>query len=165
MSFEKYREALELLRTSGLKLLVSFPQPPEVIAEVERQLGHPLPASYKLMLSEHGMLIFPGRDFYGIGRRGLEGTSLQTVLANAKHFRAEGTLSDKMVTILQSGYGPYFVLDCGEMDKDEEAPVYELTLEGVRGDKKKVADSFGAFLLDEVKMVVNNAGQATVRSE
>ena len=74
------------------------------------------------------------------------------------HFRSDGTLLKTMIMILQSGYGPFFVLDCGKTDETGEAPVYELSLEGIRGERKRVADSFGTFLLDEVKVVVADAG-------
>lgn len=154
MGVEQYQEALDLLDQSAIKVLVRFPAAPELVTEAEARIGHQFPPSYRLMLEEFGVLLFKGVEINGIGKAGLSPDSKNNVVSLTSAGRADGSLSDKMVRIMSSGYGPYFVLDCSEADATGEAPVYELSLAGQAGEKTKVAADFGTFLLNMVKASV-----------
>ncbi len=56
-----------------------------------------------------------------------------------------------MIPFLTAGYGPFYVMDCAEMNTDGEAPVYEVSTGGYTNGKDKLADSFGEFLRNEVR--------------
>ncbi|MEL6475537.1 MAG: SMI1/KNR4 family protein, partial [Pseudomonadota bacterium] len=58
---------------------------------------------------------------------------------------------DKMVRIMASGYGPFYVIDCEYVDQDGESPVFLVDQLGYAVSRERVANSFGEFLLTEMK--------------
>lgn len=71
--------------------------------------------------------------------------------------RKERLITDTMIEIGVAGYGPFFFIDCAELDENGEAPVYEAPANGVQNGKDKLADSFGEFLLNEVRSITGDA--------
>lgn len=97
-------------------------------------------------------MAFEGTTVYGLGETGLDGRSAPSVVFTTDRSRKAGEISSTMVRIMASGYGPFFVLECAEIDDQDEAPVYEIPMTGYQDGIEKVADSFGEFLLNEVNM-------------
>ena len=155
MSVEHYREAMALLEAQGRGLRVRFPAEDASIEKVEAGLAVTLPDDYKQMLRDVGILMARGFEVDGIGRNGLDPSAPDNILGSVVKERAQGRISDTMVAIMSSGYGPVFVLDCADTARTGEAPVLLVPLEGHRSpDVERVADSFGAFLLGEVRAAV-----------
>jgi SMI1-KNR4 cell-wall len=156
MTIQLYNEAIGKLRENDIEIDYDFPKDDKMIEILESTLGHHLPLSYKKMLSEFGVLGFEGQDIYGLGLQDLEAKSPFNVFYSTDRARHRLEITDKMVKFMVSGYGPYFVLDCGQLDQRGEAPVYEINELGYKHGMKKVADSFGEFLLNEVNMMLQN---------
>ena len=154
---EEYEKAIILIAREKIKILVKFPATDELVEDLETRLGVALPKSYKKMLGEFGILLFGGRMIYGIGKNGLEGDAAPNVVFATKDRRENGEITDQMVEVMPSGYGPYFVIDCAEMNDQAEAPVYEIDEAGYRHGKRRIADSFGEFLLGEVNDLLESA--------
>lgn len=153
---EEYEKATTLIAQEQIKVLVKFPASDELIRNLENRLSVALPKSYQKMLSEFGILLFGGRMIYGLGKNGLEGDAAPNVVFATEDRRKNGEITDQMVEIMPSGYGPYFVIDCAEMDDQSEAPVYEIDEAGYQHGKDKIADSFGEFLLGEVNSLLES---------
>ena len=68
--------------------------------------------------------------------------------------RERGQISQTMVRVMSSGYGPEFCIECGLINADGEAPVYLVPADGDMQNATKEADSFGEFLLKEVTAVL-----------
>ncbi len=108
------------------------------------------------MVADLGSLSFGSKDIYGLTRLGMDIASVPNVVFATEDSRSRGEITNKMIEIMPSGYGPNYVLDCGQLDQRGEAPVYEINELGYKHGMKKVADSFGEFLLSEVKMMLAN---------
>lgn len=154
MSMRHYREAVELMQASGREELLRLPQPEPIVDELERKLAVSLPEDYKQMVRDFGILGFQGFEIDGVGSGGVEAEGAPAVAWATLKRREKGLLSPTMVKIMSSGYGPEFVLDCAETPRTGEAPVHMVSLGGQQDDMEKVADSFGEFLLNEVRAAV-----------
>jgi hypothetical protein len=152
----EYQKAINLLRNSSIDIDEPEAIPSNAIELLEARLGTKLPRSYQEMIIDFGSLSFGSKDIYGITRLGMDVASAPNVVFATEDSRSRGEITDKMVEIMPSSYGPNFVLDCGQLDQRSEAPVYEINELGYRHGMKKVADSFGEFLLNEVKMMLAN---------
>ncbi|WFR98761.1 SMI1/KNR4 family protein [Rhizobium tumorigenes] len=150
MSLANYRFAIEKLRNNGVKIDYLMPASDALIGALEQRLGADLPVSYKAMLSEFGILGFGGNEFYGLGRTGLDGKNAPSVVFTTERSRKDGEISDTMIRIKASGYGPYFVIDCAQVTSPGEAAIFELDERGMSHGSELVADSFGTFLLEHV---------------
>jgi hypothetical protein len=151
-----YREAIQDLLSGGVEFDYNFPKSDQLISELEKNLGHKLPNSYKAMLREFGILGFDGQDIYGIGLQDLSAKSPFNVLYSTMGARERGEITNRMVKFMVSGYGPFFVIDCSQRDVSGESPIYEVHEKGYQSGLRKVADSFGEFLRNEVKMYLEN---------
>ncbi|MDP0930198.1 SMI1/KNR4 family protein [Paracoccus onubensis] len=152
MTVALYNQALDILSKNEIDVDYNIPAADDLVSSLERHFGHPLPESYKAMLRQHGILAFEGTTIYGLGKTGLDGQSAPSVIFTTDKSRKAGEISSTMVRIMASGYGPFFVLECAEIDDQGEAPVYEIPMTGYQDGMKKVADSFDEFLLNEVNM-------------
>jgi hypothetical protein len=150
MSVSDYRFAVEKLKNNGVEIDYLIPASDDLIRSLEDRLGVNLPLSYKAMLSEFGILGFGGNDFYGLGKTGLDGKNAPSVVFTTERSRKDREISDTMVRIKASGYGPFYVIDCAETTTPGESPIYELDERGMSYGSKRVADSFGAFVLEHV---------------
>lgn len=130
--------------------------PGNAIELLEARLNTKLPGSYKAMVKDFGSLSFGSKDVYGLTHLGMDVASTPNVVFATEDLRSRGGITGKMIEIMASGYGPNFVLDCGQLDQRGEAPVYEINELGYKHGMNKVADSFGEFLLNEVKMMLAN---------
>jgi SMI1 / KNR4 family (SUKH-1) len=156
MTVDAYKNAKLNLADSGVDCLTANGATTQELVELERMLNCPIPNSYREMLLDTGILGFEGQFISGIGRDGLRGSNYGNVWFATTDARGNDEIGSKMIWFMPSGYGPNFVLDCGQLDQRGEAPVYEINELGFRHGMKKVADSFGEFLLNEVAMTLAN---------
>lgn len=153
MSVAAYDAAIRKLRSHGIEPDFRIPASGDLIAGLEARLGVVLPPSYRKMLSEFGILGFDAQDIYGLGLTGLDARNAPSVLATEDE-RRRGLITDQMIWIMSSGYGPIFVIDCAERREDGECPVYEVSTGGYKTGKARVAESFGDFLMAEVDLLL-----------
>lgn len=151
MSILHYKSAIDLMSENGIESLVKVPSSAGDVRRLEERLGHSLPPSYKAMLSDYGILSFEGRMIYGLGRAGMDVASVPNVVFATETLRQGGEIDDKMVRIMASGYGPFYVIDCEYVDQDGESPVFLVDQLGYSVSRERVANSFGEFLLTEMK--------------
>jgi SMI1-KNR4 cell-wall len=156
MSVPSYDRALDFLESNEISIRNSGGASEELIDQTEVRLGVTLPLSYKKMLSNYGTLSFRGRQYYGVPKLGIDAQSIPNVVFATLDLRSRDEASAKMVNFKASGYGPNFVIDCGQLDQRGEGPVYEIHELGYMHGMKKVADSFGEFLLNDVKILLEN---------
>lgn len=153
MTTEAYNAAISLLKTNDRLNKRRFPQPHERIMELEKELSVNLPYSYVAMLQEFGILLYRGGEvIYGIGLDGVNGKGGSGVLFQTQLARDRKQITPTMVRVMTSGYGPEFCIECSETNSEGEAPVYLVPADGDPEKTEKVADSFGEFLLAEVKL-------------
>ena len=151
---DEYHQAIMLLEENNVRVLTKFPASSELIADLEQRLGVTLPKSYVQMLKDFGIMVFKGHMIYGLGKTGLEGDAAPNVVFATKDRRQNDEITASMVEIMPSGYGPFFVIDCDDIGASSEATVWQVSELGVVKGKSKVAESFGEFLLAEVKDLV-----------
>ncbi len=156
MTVASYKMAKLDLEGAGVDCLTANGAKVEELRELEKLLNCPLTNSYREMLLDTGVLGFEGQFVSGIGRDGLRGSNYGNVWFATINSREKEEIGPKMIWIMPSGYGPDFVLDCGQLDQRGEAPVYEINELGYKHGMRKVADSFGEFLLNEVKTMLAN---------
>jgi SMI1-KNR4 cell-wall len=156
LSIIEYQTAINLLNNSLIEIDEPESIPSNSIELLEERLNTKLPESYKKMLVGFGSLSFGSKDIYGLTHLGMDIASVPNVVFATEDSRSRGEITNKMIEIMPSGYGPNYVLDCGQLDQRGEAPVYEINELGYKHGMKKVADSFGEFLLNEVKMMLAN---------
>jgi SMI1-KNR4 cell-wall len=156
MSVLLYERAINHLQANDIKIRSAGTASEDQIIETEERLNVSLPFSYKKFLSDYGTLSFRGSQFYGVPKLGLDAQSIPNVVFATYDLRSRDEVSSGMVNIKASGYGPNYVLDCAQTDQSGEAPVFEINELGYKHGMKKVAESFGEFLLSEVKMMLEN---------
>ncbi|PCK86509.1 glucan synthesis protein [Rhizobium sophoriradicis] len=157
MSTVMYDDAIRSLRDNGIDILGTKSATEEDLKQIETRLGVSLPVSYKKMLSEYGALEFDAVEIYGWLSQGIDAKFITNVVYATERERADGRISETMIPFLTAGYGPFFVMDCAEMNADGEAPVYEAG--GYANGKDKLADSFGEFLCNEVRRTLEARAQ------
>lgn len=157
MTVELYKKSLKTLRDHDIPVDYGIPASSGLVDDLQAYFGHPLPPSYRAMLMDQGILAFEGTTIYGLGKTGLQADSAPSVVFTTRKSREVGEISDTMVRIMASGYGPYFVIDCSEVDDAGEAPVYKIAATGYLDGKELVAQNFGAFLLQEVELELQEA--------
>jgi len=156
MTIELYRKAVRLLEESGELSSLRFPATQADIQGLEERLGVPLPESYKAMLKEFGIMMFLRATVYGVGRSGFDTKGGSGVLFQTEVARKREQITPTMVRIMSSGYGSEFCIECNEMKPGGEAPIYLVPADGDLEKAERIADSFGAFLLNEVEMNLKN---------
>ena len=154
LGIDLYKQAVAKLAEADVLGPLRFPANEKDIKFLEALLNVTLPKSYKLMLQEFGILMFPGQTIYGIGKSGVQTTGGSGVFFQTSVARERGQISQTMVRVMSSGYGPEFCIECGLINADGEAPVYLVPADGDMQNATKEADSFGEFLLKEVTAVL-----------
>jgi SMI1-KNR4 cell-wall len=154
MSVRDYEKAISLLAENGLKPIEVRRPSQHDIQRVEQRLGVTLPESYLRMLLDFGLLQVRSISISGLGNSGLEGTTASSVVFATENDRSNKLISKSMITIAFAGYGPFFVIDCSQLNENREAPVYEVPAGGISYGKDKVAEDFGSFLLKEVENIL-----------
>ncbi|SCB59672.1 SMI1-KNR4 cell-wall [Rhizobium aethiopicum] len=154
MTILLYENAIRTLRENKMEILGTTCATDEQIRRVEARLRLSLPPSYKQMLSDFGALEFDTTEIYGWLSQGIDAKFTTNVVYATERARDDDRISRTMVPFLASGYGPFFVMDCAEIGADGEAAIYEVSPGGHQKGIDRLADSFGAFLSEEVDRVL-----------
>jgi hypothetical protein len=155
LSLFHYNKAIFLLREHNLSFEHDIPTKKDIVAAAERRLGIEFPPSYKQYLSEFGLFDFEGKEFYGIINNNLNSGGIPDVIYATETARQRGEISKSMVLVRESGYGPFFVIDCSQKNSYGESPVFEINEMGYEHGSKLEAETFGHFLLKEVESVTS----------
>lgn len=156
MSSNQFASAIEKLKNAQISIDEPRPQTDQTIKALENRLGVLLPISYKKMLYEFGNLGFGPVEFYGITKGGFDAMGAPNVVFLTEKSRLRNEISDQMVYIMASGYGPFFVIDCNERNAIGESPILEIDEFGFNTGSKRAFDSFGEFCLHEVDMYISS---------
>ncbi|WP_375580449.1 SMI1/KNR4 family protein [Marivirga tractuosa] len=129
----------------------------EEITEGERLLETKFPPSFKQYLREFGALSFESEEFYGIISGEIPANCAPCTLFATLNARKRGDISETMIKVKSSGYGPMFSIDMSDVDENGEGKVVETPLSYKSTQEKTViANSFAEFLYNEVVSAIEN---------
>lgn len=155
MDIEDLKKAHKIMKDSGEEIEVIGGASEDMISKAEVFLGVRFPEDYRYFLEKYGALAFEAEEFYGITKDGLEAKSVPSVIFATKAARDRGDISERMIIIKSSGYGPSFCIDTSGDSSSTSVPVVEVDFSFKRGGiKKQVAESFGEFFLNEIEKAV-----------
>ncbi len=147
MSLEKYRKARALIAQAGGGDFEGA-KPEELVAKAEAALGIGFPPSYRQFLLELGAGDIAGFEVYGVVNDDFDDARVPDAIALTLDARRAG-LDPRYVLIGTLGDGSHDYLDTAHPDASGEFPVVQLSSEFE--DPVTLADSFGAYFLDEVQ--------------
>ncbi|HHV7361494.1 TPA: SMI1/KNR4 family protein [Morganella morganii] len=153
-----YIDAIEkIMIDSGEDILSSGGASIETINLFESLLNVVFPESYKIFLQKYGTLAFGSENIYGITKKGINGDRVPCVLFVTKQAREMGDISNGMIKIKSSGYGPSFSIDTDIIGNSGEPVIVQTELSFKQnGIKKIIADNFAEFLLAEIEMAIED---------
>jgi hypothetical protein len=145
------------IKSSGEESFITGGVSDAKIMEFESLLGVKFPESYKCFLKAYGALSFCGDTYYGITQKGKEENQVPCVLFSTLDARSRGDISERMIKVKSSGYGPYFSLDLDILGQNGEPAVVETELSfKSTGDKKIISESYGDFLLMSIREAIED---------
>ncbi|GGQ83909.1 SMI1/KNR4 family protein [Couchioplanes azureus] len=118
------------------------------IAAAERDLGAPLPPSYRRLVEEFGTWDIAGQEFLGVYQTPAMGQKLLGSVTETLEARSRYGMPADLIAVMFDGMGNLIVLDCSQVDGESECPVLVWN-PGVadRQGMEKVGDNFGTFAL------------------
>ena len=153
MSVERVNLAIELMQNSGENIISTGSVSDELILNAEIRLGVKFPKDYIYFLKKYGSLFFADEMFYGLTKLGFDSESVPCIIFATESARKLGEISNKMIYIKASGYGPLFCLDLENVS--EGAPVKEVPNSNKEyKDTSVIANNFGEFFYNEIKLAV-----------
>ena len=151
MSLLKYQKARELIESVGGGDFEG-PKPESLVIEAEHVLGLIFPPSYRRFLLEMGCGGINGLELLGLINDNFEKSSVPDGIWLTLNLRRSIALDPAYIIVGEGGDGTYYALDTKNVEGAGEAPVIRLSVDGQHSER--VADSFGAYLLDAVRAVV-----------
>ncbi|MEM9633744.1 MAG: SMI1/KNR4 family protein [Pseudomonadota bacterium] len=151
MSIDDARKAIDLITENEDADFVG-PIAHELISDAQTMLGITFPPSFILFLEELGCGDVGGLEFYGIVSDDLTVSGEPNAIWLTLEERKSG-LPHSHVIVSSTGDGSYFSIDTSERDKKGESPVM---IVGPTGNLTRQSDSFGAFLLNEIRLQTHN---------
>ncbi|ASA58318.1 hypothetical protein BSQ33_19640 [Vibrio gazogenes] len=122
-----------------------------LIEKAESALNLKFPPSYRVFLKTLGCGDIEGLEFYGLIDDNFESSSVPNAIWLTLHERKASGLPDHLVLIYGLDDGTLYAVDTKTTGLDGENPIVRYGADGVA---EKVADSFGSFLLSELKTVL-----------
>ena len=155
MSIEKVKLAIKMMESTGEEILFTGGVSDKDITDAESRLGLEFPLDYKYFLGIYGSLSFEGESFYGLTQFGLDVGEIPCVIFATESALKRTDISNNMIYIKASGYGPLFSLHLS--DSKKHSPVVETSLSYKRHKEIKIlANSFGDFFYDEIKAAIED---------
>lgn len=151
MSIQKYEQARELIETAGGGDFEGA-KSEELVAKAEAALGMTFPPSYRRFLLQMGCGDINGLEVFGLINDNFEKSTVPNGIWLTLNQRRAIGLDHGYVIIGDGGDGTYYALDTRHVDAAGETPVVRLSVDGRYSEP--VADSFGSYLLEAVKNVV-----------
>lgn len=150
--------AKELMKHGKDEPFAGPPATPKQVEDFERALHIEFPASYREFLLNFGVLDFEGFEFYGITPEGVHAKAIPCVLFATKDGIDKGQISNKMIMVQESGYGPVYCIDLDMVGSKSEPVVVEVPISYEESKEKKVvAESFADFLILRIKEAINES--------
>ncbi|MCH8498305.1 MAG: SMI1/KNR4 family protein [Marinobacter sp.] len=148
--------AIDLITSSGEEFDCTGGVSTSDISDAENFLNTKFPDDYVYFLKHYGSFSFESEEFYGVTKDGVISESVPSVIFTTKVARARGDISNDMIKIKSSGYGPSYCIDLS-LAESGNSPVVEVALSFKRdGEKKMVAKSFSEFFLNEIKNALSD---------
>ena len=122
-----------------------------LIEKAESALNLKFPPSYRVFLKTLGCGDIEGLEFYGLIDDNFESSSVPNAIWLTLHERKTSDLPDHLVLIYGLDDGTFYAIDTKTTGLDGENPIVRYGADGVT---EKIADSFGSFLLSELKTVL-----------
>jgi len=155
MTIEKINLALSMMQESKEIISTTGGGSDNLISEAEARLDIRFPEDYKYFLKKFGTLSFYGERFYGLTQFGLNAGAIPCVIFATESARELGDISQSMVYVKSSGYGPLFSIDLS--GADSVFPVVETSLSYKRDKEVNIlAESFGDFFYNEIKDAIED---------
>lgn len=151
MSVRKFEEARKLINDAGGGDFEG-PKSDALVAKAEAALGLSFPPSYRQFLLDMGCGDIAGLEIFGVINENFQNSTVPNGVWLTLNERRSIGLDPAFVIVGDGGDGTYYAIDTRRVDDSGEAPVVRLSTDGMLGEK--VADSFGAYLLEAVSRVI-----------
>ncbi|HYG66900.1 MAG TPA: SMI1/KNR4 family protein [Anaeromyxobacteraceae bacterium] len=150
MSWRDLERAFELIEVHPDLADFVGPREEALVRAAEKALGLTFPPSYREFLLRFGAGGFGGEEFYGVIDEQFEDSSVPNGVWVTLSERRTGLPPD-VVVVGATGDGDYYVLRC----TDASEPPVVLFQPGWKVQRPEaIAEDFGAFLLDQVRSVL-----------
>jgi hypothetical protein len=151
MSIKKYQQASRIIRCAS-EADFEGPKPESLVAKAEQILALRFPPSYRRFLLEWGCGDLKGLEVFGLIDDVFENSTAPNAIWLTLNKRASIGLDPGFVIVADVGDGTSYALDTRHIDDAGEAPVLRVSVDGCACER--IADSFGAYLLEAVKAIV-----------
>lgn len=151
--------AFDLMAQYKEERYVSGPKSEELICQAEKALGILFPPTYRLFLNKYGCGGFGSFDVFGVIDNNFEKSGELNAIWFTLDERKTG-LPDSFIIISNTGYGPLYVLDSSQKDKNGEYPVLLWMPGAPEVPTEKVNEDFGEFLLEHVQRALEEDEEA-----
>ena len=145
MSMQNFTDALNIIERTPGRSRFAGARAESLITAAEERLGLKFPPIYQEFLLRLGAGNFGSREFYGVIDDDFDDSAIPDGIWYTLNERNDG-LPPELVVVGATGDGGLYCLDMGEAG---EAPV--VIYEPPGSVRKRVADDFGAFFLEEVR--------------
>ena len=164
MSAEDLVEAMDLLTTQAAEASFVGPISEVTVQRAEAKLDLVFPPTYREFLLQLGAGNLFSAEFYGITGDNLDVLGIPNGVWLTLDERDCSSLPQRFILIADSGVGPYFAIDTGTRNEDENCPVVEWQggLPEDRQNLKPVASDFGEFFLARIREAIANFNQDEV---
>ena len=126
------------------------PKSDELICKAEAALGLKFPPSYRRFLEVLGCGDVAGMEFYGLINDEFVNSSVPNAIWLTLSERELG-LPRELILVYGAGNGDFYAIDTSSVDEYGENPIVVIQ---INGDIKKIFDSFGSFMLSELKTIL-----------
>jgi antitoxin YobK len=153
VSSSDLQAAFQLIDSNTAIADFSGPKDETLIEKAEAVLKVTFPNTYRLFLNRLGCGGIRGAEFYGVVHEDFEKSGIpDAVWLTLKH-RKNSNAPHAVIPISDTGDGAYYALDLCQTSPSGESPVVEWWpgLPDASGNRRIVAEDFGAFLLQRVR--------------
>jgi len=130
------------------------PKREELLQKAEKILGLNFPPTYRLFLKKFGCGGLGSLEVYGIIDEHFEKGGIPDGIWLTLDERKTGAPYN-FIIIASTGYGPYYVLDTSQVNKDGECPVLLWTPGEPPSPTERVNNDFGEFFLEQVQQALS----------
>jgi hypothetical protein len=157
MSYKDYETAIKLIEENkDLKIVIGGCSL-NLICLAESKLNLKFPNSYKEFLMQYGALCFGAEEIYGIVKEDFEKSEVPDSIWYTLLERRVAKMPDSLLVIYDTGSEELFCLDFNNLSIEGE-PTVVVFVPGVDLEYQSyeiIAEDFGQFLLDRVKIELN----------
>lgn len=150
MSLEDLQEALDLIDELGGDF--EGEKSTSLLNKAEGALDLTFPPSYRTFLTTLGCGDIEGLEFFGLIGEDFENSGVPDAIWLTMEERKASGLPSYFVLVYARGDGVYYALDTSRSNNDGECPV--VSYNG-SGEYTEIANSYGEFLLSEIKTIMS----------